>query len=479
MNGSKLISLLETFSPVALNRFRRFVHSPYFNENESLVALFELIHQHLAGDKSAPAAKQLDKRMVWKRLYKNKPYDDAHLRGLASALLQLAYQFLHAESCRDNPLQEKLAVMEQLKNPAMDKHFRGLARQFARYQQEKPGEGSDPYFQSYLFHRLHHQQAEERGERQQDFGLLETADHYLDAYYFLEKLRNYCDALGYQSFLSRKPDINLPAGFWEFLSDSLLPGFPLIRAYYLVARMLSYPEEEQYFTMLKTLLFEHFRQFAEEDSLTLWIHLINYCIHKKINAGRADFYPPLFEVYRKAIETGLLMQSGVLQPQHYKNIITVGLQVEAFEWVEHFIREYTQLLPEGNQENALAYNLAKVYFSRQQYEKVIEKLREVEYDDQVYALGSKLMLLRTYFELREFLALDSLVESFRIFLRRKKDISREVRQQYMNVLRFVRKLSRVDPRDKAAIHKLREEVKACNALAAKRWIMEKVEELEG
>ena len=480
MTGSKLLSLLEGFSPAALNRFHRFVSSAYFNENEVLIALFELIHPHLSGEDDVGARKeeQLDKRMVWKSLYKNKPYNDAHLRALASALLQLAYQFLHAESCREDPLKEKLAVMEQLKSPAMDKHFRGLARQFNRIQRETPGEGSEKYYQSYLFHRLHHQQVEERGERQKDFGLLEAADHFLDAYYFLEKLRHYCDALGYQSFLSRQPDIGLPTGFWAFLGSSSLLDFPLIRAYYLVAQMLGQPEKEEYFERLKGLLFDNYRHFAEDDSLTLWIHLINYCIHKKINTGRSDFYPALFEVYQKAIETGLLLQNGMLQPQHYKNIITIGLHVKAFEWVEHFIREYTQMLPEGNQENALTYNLAKVYFFQQEYEKVIEKLRKVEYEDQVYALGSKLMLLRTYFELEEFLALDSLVESFRIYLRRKKDISRDVRQQYMNVLRFVRKLSRLDPNDKAAISKVKKEVLECNALAAKQWVLEKVAELE-
>ena len=192
MTGSKLLSLLEGFSPAALNRFHRFVSSAYFNENEVLIALFELIHPHLSGEDDVGARKeeQLDKRMVWKSLYKNKPYNDAHLRALASALLQLAYQFLHAESCREDPLKEKLAVMEQLKSPAMDKHFRGLARQFNRLEQEAPGEGSEKYYQSYLFHRLHHQQVEERGERQKDFGLLEAADHFLDAYYFLEKLRH-------------------------------------------------------------------------------------------------------------------------------------------------------------------------------------------------------------------------------------------------------------------------------------------------
>ena len=121
--------------------------------------------------------------------------------------------------------------------------------------------------------------------------------------------------------------------------------------------------------------------------------------------------------------------------------------------------------------------LAKVYFYQQEYEKVIEKLREVEYEDRVYALGSKLMLLRTYYELGEFIALDSLIDSFRIYLRRDQKISRDVKQQYMNVLRFVKKLSKVRPRDIDALQKIKIQVEKCNALAAKKWVLEKIEEL--
>ena len=76
---------------------------------------------------------------------------------------------------------------------------------------------------------------------------------------------------------------------------------------------------------------------------------------------------------------------------------------------------------------------------------MIEQLQEVEYKNHVYALGGKLTLLKTYYELKEYIALDSLTDSFRIYIRRNKIISREVKQQYLNVLRFVKKLSSTIP----------------------------------
>lgn len=173
-----------------------------------------------------------------------------------------------------------------------------------------------------------------------------------------------------------------------------------------------------------------------------------------------------------------MIDNGFFPSQDYKTITHVGIQVQEFAWTEAFIQEYTPKLPPEERENALTYNLAKVYFAQQQYEKVIEQLREVEYDNLTYALGGKLMLLKTYYELNEYLALDSLLDSFRVYLRRNKVISKEVRQQYLNVLRFIKKLSNVRPGDAAAVAKIEQQIAECKNLADKGWIVQKVEELK-
>ena len=92
--------------------------------------------------------------------------------------------------------------------------------------------------------------------------------------------------------------------------------------------------------------------------------------------------------------------------------------------------------------------------------------------------GGKLILLKTYYELNEYIALDSLIDSFRIYIRRNKIIPREVKQQYLNMLRFVKKLSSTIHGDKKAIEKIHSQIDKCKALAGKKWILEKVAELE-
>jgi hypothetical protein len=122
--------------------------------------------------------------------------------------------------------------------------------------------------------------------------------------------------------------------------------------------------------------------------------------------------------------------------------------------------------------------LANVYFYQKKFEKVIEQLREVEYNNSNYALGSKLLLMRTYYELGEYNALDSLLESFRIYLLRNKQLTKETNLQYAMIIRMIKRLSNINPNNKTQVNDLAEKIKASTNNVAKQWLLEKVQELQ-
>ncbi len=329
-----------------------------------------------------------------------------------------------------------------------------------------------------MLQRRCHEHQEHVSPKTAGFDFIEKADYHLDCYYLTRKLEHFCDALGYQNMVAGTAKIHLYPGFMEHVKTSGYLEEPSVKAWFLVANMMLNREDEHFFQQLKTMLREEGGFFQKKELQTLFIHLMNYCIDTKINTGRSEYYAELFAIYRIALDREIIFDGNELNPHHYKNIVTLSLHVKDFEWGEFFIQNYTQRLPKDAQENALNYNLAHIYFHQGHYEKVIEQLREVEYQTLVYALGSKLLLLRTYYELQEYQALDSLIDSFRIYLRRNKLISREVRQQYLNVLRFTKKLSSVKPYDGKSIEKIRVQIEDCKMLAAKSWLLEKAGELK-
>jgi len=479
MISSKLLVLLQSFSRYELKSFHKFILSPFHNENSDLVKLFEIIDHELqqtGWDKNQNS--KLGKNIVWKKIRGNAKYQDEQLRRLCSDLTKKAYEFLAFNQMKKNPINEIIYLLPNINTPQLNKHFQGSTRQAQLIHEKSNLQNADFHFSNYKIKYQQHLNIEKNTTKLPSFEKFEESDYHLDAYYIIHKLKNYCDYLAYKNIAAVEPSIHLFPDFIENIKNSDYINEPCIKSFYYITKMLSFPEEEMFFQKAKSTLEKNGDYFSQLELNTIYIYLKNYCIDTKINNGQFTYFHQLFDIFKTLLKSEINFTNGMLDPREYKNIITVGLHIKEFNWTENFIQQYTNRLPKESQDNDLNYNLAKVYFHQEQYEKVIEQLREVEYKNLTYALGGKLMLLKTYYELDEMSPLSSLLDSYSIYLRRNKLISKELKQQYLNVLRFTRKLASTAPYDKKGIQKLKEQINNCKALAAKSWLLEKVAELE-
>lgn len=91
-----------------------------------------------------------------------------------------------------------------------------------------------------------------------------------------------------------------------------------------------------------------------------------------------------------------------------------------------------------------------------------------------YSIGAKLLLLRTYYEIDEFMALDSLIDSVRIYLRRNRVIAKTMVREFSNFLNFLKKLSTMDTHNKAELQEFYTKVKNNPAVISKKWLWRKL-----
>jgi len=474
--SNKLITLLKTLSKPDLNQLEKYLTSPFFNENEDLIRLFEYINKFLRTRDQTHIEQNMEKVYIWQQLFAKKKYDDVKMRRLTSDLNKLVLSFIAYKGFKNTPQSEFLYLLNSLSNSGLNKQYEGLLKQAETAQKKSPLRDSNYHYNQFVIQQNRYRYTEKN--RGNFLSALEKTDHELDCFYFSKKLKNICDAMSYEQFLSHQIDLKKAPGLLEYIEENGYLQIPGIKVYFLVAKMLSSEDGEPYFYQLKDFIHQYDHYFSKSELNTLFVHLKNYCIVKKINTGKQEFHFELFSLYQISLEKEIIIDKNNLDLHHYKNIITIGLLLKEYDWVTNFIKEYTHLLQKEHRENALTYNLAKVYFSQKRYHKVIEHLRAVPYKNKVYALGGKLILLKTYYELKEYIALDSLIDSFRIYIRRNKLISREVKQQYLNMLRFVKKLSGILPGDQQSIEKIQLQIDKCKALAGKKWILEKIEELK-
>ena len=394
MNQNKLTAILGTLNQQELQKFDKFLRSPFFNENSDLSKLFDFLWE--AAKKQEHQFFLPDKEELWAKVFRKKPYQDATFRRMTSELTRLTLEFLAISRFRENALGPSIYSLQATREPQLKKHFEGVLRQITQIQAQSSLQEPLYYWQNTQIALLRHQQQEQDPNKPTHFEYLEKADYQLDCLYYCQKLKNYSDNLGYRKSLAIQSEVSLPDGFLDKLAQSELLQEPLIKAYFLVAHTMLFPDKEGYFQDLKGLIEQDGSLIAKNELRIVFIHLLNYCILTKINAGETRYFQEIFSLYKTALQQEIIFEKGLLNPNHYKNIITVGLQVKAFDWVEEFTKTYTPKLPIELQKNALNFNLANIYFEKKDFQKVIEQLREVEYENLSYALGSKIILLKTY-----------------------------------------------------------------------------------
>jgi hypothetical protein len=298
----------------------------------------------------------------------------------------------------------------------------------------------------------------------------------LDSYYVIQKLRFYATALHYQKFLSIPSEIRFMDQVRQFAASAAFDEVPMVRIYLCIFQTLEDTEGEKAFDQLRDLLSRHIALFPMAEAEQLYAFAVNYCI-RQINKGEPEYLQKIFALYKQMLKDGLLTYKGSISPWEFKNIVTVALRAKELKWAATFIEEQSPFIPDRDRENAYTFNMARYAFAAGKYDRVLELLGSVDYDDVFYQLDAKATLMKTYFELGEDQALQSLKESFRILLSRKKLISDTQRTVYGNFVRYTLKLFRTDVKDKKKIESLRKEILATKQMADKSWVMAKLEEI--
>lgn len=467
MLGNRLWDVVSTFDQYDRSRFRKFLQSPYFNRDEELVNFYQELW-----DNGKKVLKEPEK--LWLRISTD-AYDAGHFRRRCSDLLDLALHFLAQRHFDKDELQQniyqRLAVQER---HCTDVHKK-LLRKGSRLLKRDPYRDGLHYLKGYQLAVSRHGLEERSYAREVKVNIEQIASQ-LDYFYLAEKLKYYCEVLNRQRVMSFEYDFLLMDAIINHLKAHDYSKVPAIAIYKQILLTLIDFEEAKHYFELKKLLASFAEQFSPTEAKDMYSYAQNYCI-RRINRGEEAYMQEVFALYKKLLEQKIIWYSGELSPWDYKNIVVVALRVGDFDWAEDFIRSFQPQLPNDYRENAFRYNLAKLHFYRKNYGKVISLLQEVAYQDIFYQLDSKAMLLQTYYELDELEALDALIDSFRVYLQRKKVISDHHRRNYLSLTRFVRKLSRTFAYDTERLKGLQEELENTKAIANKSWLRQKLEEL--
>lgn len=466
MHHSKLILLLQSLDKSEIRAFSDFAGSSYFNKNEALVRFFDLLKPF--GDQAFRHS-DLTREAIWGRFCPDRSYDEKELNYLMSQLTKLLERFLGQRQFEQDGVQQEIYQLEAHLERGLDKGYRFLARQTSARLRDQADRTASALRQAFDLARLEEIAFSNQGIRKSNPSLQAASDRF-DEYFLSKKLTYLCALLDYRKQFPGQYNIAMLPEIRSALQSGEYDHNPQIAIHGRLLEMQIDPGNTRLFFEFRQLLSEFKNRLVQKDATDLYLHGINYCI-QQVRHGQAAFAETLLSLYEEALQEGFLLQDGHISPWTYKNVVKLGLGLNQFDRVEQFIVEYTDLLPENQKTDAFQFNMADLHYHRKDYDQALDHLKNVEFTDIHYKLDARVILCKVYFETGESEALLSLLSAFRIFLMRSGNISRQVKEPYLNFISILGKLQRGN---QAHPEKLEVRIRKTAMLSNRNWLLRQI-----
>lgn len=464
MPDNKLLQLLELLTPVEKQECAAFLKSPYHNRREDVRKLWELA----AGGRRRAANGDFAKT-AFSQICPDQPYDDAQWRHLQSYLLGCVEAFLAQRAFEKTPLLADLHLAPVYRQKNLQKTLEHVLRRAGERLEKMPRDGN---FYHHLYQLEWERYAATESQVRTKENNLAAVNRAFDIYVVANKLRLACLMESHRAVFQAEYDTSFLPDLLRFAEKSDLLGVPLVALYFYCYKSLTDGGEAD-FRAFRRELEAQSQTLPLDESRTLLLLAINYCI-RRLNTGESRYVREAFDLYRIGLESNALLENGHLGRFAFKNIVALGLKLEEFEWSEKFIQRYEPFLEEKYRAAHRDYNLAKLFFAQKDYRRAMPLLARVDESDLLLNLDSRVMLLKMYYETGEHDALDALLSSFKILLLRKKKVIGYHSAHYLNTLRYIQKLTRLNFNDKKAVQSFRAEVEGNKAVIEKEWLLEMV-----
>ncbi|MTB51626.1 hypothetical protein [Lewinella sp. W8] len=463
-----LILIYRSLNKSESRRLGKWLDSPAHNQRDDVKAL----HAYLTGGEDRlEKASALGKERIYRRLFPGTTYDDARLRQTFHWALKATEGFLAYEQWSSKEIDAQLSLIAALRQRNLSSPLQRSLKKAERMQETTQIRNEDFYRSQYRLeleldeYRVYHKLNEDPNFQQ-------IANN-LDVAYLIEKLKVGCNML-YQTRVFRTQfDLRFLDEVVSYVEQYDLDQYPALAIYYYVYRGLTgQAEEEGSISRLRSLILEHGGLLKSNGRRYVFLMAINICI-SHMNRGREPYTREAFEFYRLGFAEGIISEDGKLTRETYLNVVSIALKLKEFDWAEHFIREQASALEADIRENTQRFAQARLGYEQKDFDTTMRLLVQVDFRHPVYNLLAKTMLLKIYYELDEFDALDSLLDSMTTYIRRKK-LSDLHRDHFGNAVRLVRQLSRINTRDEKKIMALRTRIETTSPLAEKKWMLEQL-----
>lgn len=397
MLGTKLFTLINTFTKEEIKEFGLFVSSPFFTSGknyptEKLVILVNTIIEAYPNLENG----NLNRKKIYKKLYGSKPYKDSTIRNLFSDLKELAEGYLKECGAKKNDFEREHNLLVELFNRKLDKEF---SKQLDYcYKLLESREINCEYYYD-RFRTTDYLSFFKGRKLNKNHHEIQDAYRDFNRFYLIRALQQFIlfVNLGNQA----KYDFKIPM-YKEVMKHietnindyAEIPG---IIIYYTLIRMLSF-KEEKYFFELKQQLHRFENRLEVIDRNNIYICLGNFCL-EKISKGDVKYHREKFENDKAYLASGLINGKHFFHLNLFMGMSMNALDLGECEWTENFVHNNIAHVAPEMQAFAGNYIFAELYYREQRYEEALKRLAIIRIENPYNKQLIRNLTLKIYYDL--------------------------------------------------------------------------------
>lgn len=476
MRKTKLISLLKTFTRQEAGRFREFVHSPFFNKNESVMKLADGILKCFPDF----ASERFTEQHLFVSVFPNEEYDYFKFRNVWSDLFQLALLFIKHLSFEKNEIDIEIGLLNELHERRLDKLFEQARKRTGKKLESIVAKDEEYQRLLYKFFQVLTKEIKFKGSSYTFDLIQEEFDAFL-RYAVMSLLRHYSKMLTNRNHGNVDFRLEMFDEVWEYVKRQDLSGNPQSLVYRQIIA-LELGRKEKDYVVLKGMKHKYEEVLSREDKYYI-LTTCNSFITSKLKEGDDKYYRDRFAIFREMVENGFITADYILF-MNFISFFTSACTVGEYDWANDFMNRFSDgISPLGEKANTINYCRGYFEYCHGRFDNAVGYFSKTRFRLFLAKVMVRSYTLRCLYELGLNEQTISGIESFRKYLRSENLIAEQQKEAHYEFLKHLSVMTGIaisktsDRQLKVQVTALGKEIKAMqgNPLAAKRWLLQKLE----
>ena len=471
MKNLQLFDSLKTLNKNEFREFEKFVNSPYFNNRSEVTRFFAAVKKHYPDFRP----ESINEEKIFSKVYPGKKFSNVLMRKLVSLTSNLMFEFTAIKGFRDDKLGFGVKLLYTLYDMNLSAMF------------EKQAKKMKTVFKTTLINADYYDYKFKYTSKVNGYfseidavSTIPKFQNELDdfvEYFIITSLIIYHRLIAYSSLYNVSYDMKFYDEVMGFVKTGGYKDNLLITMYYYMI-MLFDSENEEYFFKMKDFWKKNKSALVYIFQNNIYVGLLNFSINR-IKAGDFKYRKLLFEITNEVLKEDIILKgTGRIQSAMFSAIIRNAASLKEFEWIDNFIKKYTQHLASELTNESLIYAYAVIEFEKGNFKRSLKNISSINIEKLILKINAKNLTIMNYYELKYFDELESFIDAYKHFLKREKSVTDYYHTNINLLIKYVIQLIKLSSnKDLNSATLLKKQLENIPYFILKEWILEKTNEL--